>query len=198
MESNDSIVMNYDPGIIPNTVVTPKHEGQRLGVIVHRYGNVEVKVTPTMENEMRFDSKNNMLETFSKTQSTEPVFSNNYPGGRNEEVRYNDIDIDRSKTSLRSDYNASKLKRQLDDMQNEIERLAFGKSFSKLDNLETNRLKNYQKCSNSIQLEAIRFFKSSMAVSQTKKMLIGHKQLFQALLPCLKSIINMLNIWNRV
>ena len=145
VESNDSIVMNYDPGIIPNTVVTPKHEGQRLGVIVHRYGNVEVKVTPTMENEMRFDSKNNMLETFSKTQSTEPVFSNNYPGGRNEEVRYNDIDIDRSKTSLRSDYNASKLKRQLDDMQNEIERLAFGKSFSKLDNLETNRIEKLPK-----------------------------------------------------
>ena len=77
-------------------------------------------------------------------------------------------------------------------MQSEIERLAFGKSFSKLDNLETNSIEKLPKVQQFNSIGSNQIFQKLHGSIANEENVNRHKQLFQALLPCLKSIINML------
>eukprot|EP00943_MAST-04B_sp_MAST-4B-sp1_P003778 g3778.t1 len=144
-----SLVLSYLPTTESNVRVESlnrEEHTQRLGVVVHRSGNVEVKVTSPPDGDLA--SKQDKI--FLRTPSTEPTLAHYHTKIPCREVvdkhKPNEINVyhkknTNSKTAteyLLSDYNSNRLKSQLDDMQADIERLAFGKSVNGSKTFNTN------------------------------------------------------------
>ena len=141
VESGSSVVFKYTPpGEVDHDQSLDENNmrlQKRLGVIVHRSGNVEVNVSPTVNGHLVSSKERGSLHATSKTQSTEAISEKSIDrptlGYRKQNddthiVTHLDTTLDTNggpPTRLLSVYNNDKLKFQLSDMEKEITRLKF-------------------------------------------------------------------------
>ena len=139
VESGSSVVFKYTPrGDTEQSQSIDKSNSQlhrRLGVIVHRSGNVEVNVTPTADGHLVSSKERSSLHATSKTQSTEAISEKSVvrpilgyakqKDGIHVATHLESTLIKMEVRRLLSVYNNDKLKLQLSDMEKEITRLKF-------------------------------------------------------------------------